>query len=74
MKKIFTWQNFNESKTQKLKSHEIKNIAIKSVTSAIDAEIGGNPNFFDEWSEEDADKIKAEIDKICVSLEKKIKK
>lgn len=66
-------EDFNESKTQKLKSHEIKNIAIRMVVRSIQARIGEG-GAFSEFSEEDADKIKDQIDMICDSLEKKIKK
>jgi hypothetical protein len=60
---------FNESKKP---SHEVRNIAIRMIVSSIDARIGEG-GAFDGLTEEDADRIKAEIDKICFNLENKIK-
>ena len=65
-------EDFNESKNTKLKSHEIKNIAIRMIVSAIDSRIGEG-GAFSEFSEENGEKIKDKIDEICYQLEKKIK-
>ena len=57
---------------EKMKSSDIKRIAITMIVSSIDSRIGEG-GAFAGYDEVDADAIKNEIDKICLYLESKIK-